>query len=76
MAMVVILISVAPVVVITMFILITVLSRTKIIILVIFEVKNKGYEDGNIPIVTVIMIRGLIIMILVIMITFSLLFLW
>lgn len=76
MAMVVILISVAAVVVITMFILITVLSRTKIIILVIFEVKNKGYEDGNIPIVTVIMIRGLIIMILVIMITFSLLFLW
>lgn len=76
MAMVVILISVVAVVVITMFILITVLSRTKIIILVIFEVKNKGYEDGNIPIVTVIMIRGLIIMILVIMITFSLLFLW
>lgn len=75
MAMVVILISVAAVVVITMFILITVLSRTKIIILVIFEVKNKGYEDGNKPIVTVIMIRGLIIMIPVILIIFSL-FLW
>lgn len=75
MAMVVILISVVAVVVITMFILITVLSRTKIIILVIFEVKNKGYEDGNKPIVTVIMIRGLIILIPVILIIFSL-FLW